>query len=307
MNKAFEAKNLIKKFGDFTAVNGVSFDVAAGEILGVLGRNGAGKTTTLQMCLGALTPTSGEIKYFGKTFDDKSRSEILEFVNFSSTYTFLPYDLTTRENLLYSAWLYKIDDRNKRLSDVKEMFELDDLWDQKFTDLSAGQKTRVNLAKAFVNKPKVLLLDEPTASLDPTTADFVRKLVLKEKAERNISVIFTSHNMAEVEEVCDKVAVIDHGRVIKVGTPKELASGLDRCVIKLFITSEINQFTDVIKSLKLETKKEGNFYTIVTKESKVSDVFSALAKAHVTYKEVIVESADLEDYFLETFGSSKEN
>ncbi len=275
-----------------------------GEVLGVLGRNGAGKTTTLQMCLGALKPTSGVLKYFGKIFSEENRSEILEKVNFSSTYTFLPYDLTTKENLIYSSWLYNIKNRAKRVLEIKEIFDLGDLWDEQFTNLSAGQKTKVNLAKAFINNPKVLLLDEPTASLDPATADFVRKLVLKEKRERGVSVLFTSHNMAEVEEVCDKVVVIDAGKIIAQGTPKELASGLDKCTVKLFVTSPHEDFLKLMKIQSLGTKKEGNFYVISTKESKVAELFSLLAKNEVIYKEIIVESADLEDYFLEKFSSN---
>lgn len=302
--KALEVKNLIKKFGPFTAVNNISFSMEEGEVLGVLGRNGAGKTTTLQMCLGALKPTSGVLKYFGKIFSEENRSEILEKVNFSSTYTFLPYDLTTKENLIYSSWLYNIKNRAKRVLEIKEIFDLGDLWDEQFTNLSAGQKTKVNLAKAFINNPKVLLLDEPTASLDPATADFVRKLVLKEKRERGVSVLFTSHNMAEVEEVCDKVVVIDAGKIIAQGTPKELASGLDKCTVKLFVTSPHEDFLKLMKIQSLGTKKEGNFYVISTKESKVAELFSLLAKNEVIYKEIIVESADLEDYFLEKFSSN---
>lgn len=302
--KALEVENLIKKFGSFTAVNKISLFMEEGEVLGVLGRNGAGKTTTLQMCLGALTPTSGVLKYFGKVFSEENRSEILEKVNFSSTYTFLPYDLTTKENLIYSSWLYNIKNRAKRVLEIKEMFDLGDLWDEQFTNLSAGQKTRVNLAKAFINNPKVLLLDEPTASLDPATADFVRKLVLKEKKDRGVSVLFTSHNMAEVEEVCDKVVVIDGGKIIAQGTPKELAAGLDKCTVKLFVTSSHEDFLNLMKMQSLETKKEGNFYVIGTKESKVAELFAVLAKNEVIYKEIIVESADLEDYFLEKFSSN---
>lgn len=298
-----EVQHLFKKFGDFTAVADISFTLKEGEILGVLGRNGAGKTTTLQMCLGALTPTSGTLKYFGKTLSESNRSEILEKVNFSSTYTFLPYDLTTRENLTYSSWLYNIKNRSKQVNDIREMFDLEELWDEQFTNLSAGQKTRVNLAKAFINDPKVLLLDEPTASLDPATADFVRKLVLKEKKERGTSVLFTSHNMSEVEEVCDRVVVIDGGKIIAEGTPKQLAAGIDKCLVKLFITSPVDKFITLMNSQNLEVTKEGNFHVIVTKESQVAELFSLLANHEVIYKEIIVESADLEDYFLEKFSS----
>src|SRR3989339_1104196 len=168
--------NLTKTFGSgkkaFTAVDNISFGLKEGEILGLLGPNGAGKTTTIQMLLGVLTPTFGEISFFGKLFE-KHREEILEKVNFSSTYTNLPWHLTARENLIYTSYLYDIPDRDKRVNEMIVQFRLEKLKNQALNDLSAGQLTRVNLAKAFINKPQVLLLDEPTASLDPETAHFI--------------------------------------------------------------------------------------------------------------------------------------
>src|SRR3990167_4051778 len=150
--------NLTKKFKDFLAVDDVSFELKEGEILGLLGPNGAGKTTTIQMLLGALTPTSGTVSYFGKDLA-KHRTEILEKVNFSSTYTNLPWLLTAKENLTYTSYLYDIPNRKQKVEEMIKQFRLEDLQNKVLNDYSAGQLTRVNLAKAFINKPQVLLLD----------------------------------------------------------------------------------------------------------------------------------------------------
>jgi ABC-2 type transport system ATP-binding protein len=160
--------NLTKQFGNFTAVNDISFDLEPGEILGFLGPNGAGKTTTIQMLLGVLTPTSGEILYGKKEFSTH-REEILEDVNFSSTYTSstytnLPWNLTVKENLTYISYLYRLENRKQRVDKVVEIFKLEALLKQPLHELSAGQLTRINLAKAFINMPKILLLDEPTTN-----------------------------------------------------------------------------------------------------------------------------------------------
>ena len=180
---ALKVLDLTKKFGPkhnpFVAVNRISFSLKEGEILGFLGRNGAGKTTTIQMLLGIMTPTSGEIYYFDQDFKT-NREQIMEHVNFSSTYTNLPWDLTVHENLTFISYLYQIKDRKNRIRKIVENFKIEKLVNQKLSELSTGQLTRVNLAKSFINKPRVLLLDEPTASLDPETADMVRKILLKE-------------------------------------------------------------------------------------------------------------------------------
>src|SRR5579872_210701 len=187
-----EVKNLTKKFNDFVAVDNISLTLKEGEILGFLGPNGAGKTTTIQMLLGVLTPTSGDIFYFGKNLK-LNREEILDSLNFSSTYTHLPWRLTVWENLLYTSFLYSIPDRKKRVMEVTEIFKLEQLLKRSMAQLSAGQKTRVNLAKAFLNKPKVLLLDEPTASLDPDIAQYIREFILAKRKESAVSIIITSH------------------------------------------------------------------------------------------------------------------
>src|SRR3989339_104612 len=223
-----QIKNLTKKFGSFTAVNNISFDLKEGEILGLLGPNGAGKTTTIQMIIGVLTPTKGEVNYFGKNLKN-NREEILEKINFSSTYTQLPWLLTVEENLKFISYLYEIKNRNERIKKLAKIFKLEKLLKEQTKDLSSGEITRVNLAKAFINYPKVLLLDEPTASLDPETAEYIRKFLLEERDQFNVSIVWTSHNMAEVEEVCDRVILINNGKIIADNTPDKLAKTIEIC------------------------------------------------------------------------------
>lgn len=229
-----KVSNLTKKFGSFTAVNNISFDLKEGEILGLLGPNGAGKTTTIQMVIGVLTPTSGEVNYFGKNLED-NREKILEKINFSSTYTQLPWLLTVEENLRFISYLYEIKNRNQRIDKLAKIFKLEKLLKEQTKNLSSGEITRVNLAKAFINYPKVLLLDEPTASLDPETADYIRKFLLEERDQFNVSIVWTSHNMAEVEEVCDRVILINNGKIIADNTPNKLAKTIEICHVELNI------------------------------------------------------------------------
>ena len=205
-----EVKNLTKKFGKFTAVDNISFEIKDGEILGLLGQNGAGKTTTIQMLLGLMEATSGEISYFGKNLINH-REEILQQVNFSSTYISLPWFFTIDENLDIFARLYQIPDKKKRIDKLLQEFEVEHLRKKQYFMLSAGERARVLLTKAFLNYPKVILLDEPTSSLDPDIAVKIRKFLIKERDEYNVSILLTSHNMAEVEEMCDRVIVIKSG------------------------------------------------------------------------------------------------
>jgi len=192
-----EVRNLSKRFGGFTAVNGISFDIGRGEILGLLGPNGAGKTTTFQMMLGLVTPTSGSIRMFGLDLQS-NREAILQQVNFSSTYISLPYSLTVEENLRVVARLYGLSDIAARVDDMVKKLEMGE-WRHKLTrKLSSGQMTRLTLAKALLTEPKVLFLDEPTASLDPDIAHKIRAILLEERQATGLSILYTSHNMREM-------------------------------------------------------------------------------------------------------------
>lgn len=295
---ALTISHLTKQFGTFRAVDDISFHVGEGEILGLLGPNGAGKTTTIQMLLGVLTPSSGKISYFGKNLAEH-RSEILERVNFSTTYTNLPWNLTVNENLLYTSYLYNIPNRKKTISDLTETFRLAELLNLRTSELSAGQLSRVNLAKAFINDPDVLLLDEPTASLDPEIATFVRSFVLSQRDKHKLSVIFTSHNMVEVEEVCDRILFINNGKIVANDTPENLLKSIDNVKVRLVIDKKkdnlLFQFGQE-NNIGI-TNEERNYY-IELKEAAVPGLFSFLGKNNINFYEVSIDKPDLEDYFM---------
>lgn len=218
-----EVRNLAKRFGGFTAVDDVSFDIGRGEILGLLGPNGAGKTTTFQMMLGLVTPTSGTIRMFGLDLQ-QHREAILQQVNFSSTYISLPYSLTVEENLSVIARLYGMSDIAGRIDDMVKKLEMGE-WRHKLTrKLSSGQMTRLTLAKALLTNPKVLLLDEPTASLDPDIAHKIRAILLEERQTTGLSILYTSHNMREMEEMSDRIIFLQRGKIVAEGTAKEIVA-----------------------------------------------------------------------------------
>lgn len=216
-----QLEHLRKEFNGTVAVDDVSFTVQRGEIVGLLGANGAGKTTTIQVLLGLTTPTSGTVRVFGQDFE-QHRIEILQRCNFSSAYTGLPSNLKVWENLLVFAKLYQVKDHKRKTEELLELLEIGHLRTKITGHLSSGESTRVNLCKALLNDPELLLLDEPTASLDPNIADKVRKLLRRVQRERGISMIYTSHNMRDVEEVCDRVLFLNKGRIIAQGSPQEV-------------------------------------------------------------------------------------
>ena len=299
-----EVNNLTKKFKKFTAVDNISFGLKEGEILGLLGPNGAGKTTTIQMLLGLLTPTSGKVSYFGKSLFT-NREEILEQVNFSSTYTELPWLLTVRECMTFISYLYDIPDRGKRLTKIKELFRLGPIWKKQMMSLSAGQKTRVNLAKSFINFPRVLLLDEPTASLDPEVADYIRKFLLEERAKFNVSILFTSHNMHEVEEVCDRVVFIKDGKIIANDTPENLARTIDVCTVSLLLRNGEGIVNRYCKENGIRVAKNGRYLDFEMKEDQIPGFIAKSNIPGVKYDEISIRKPTLEDYFLMTAKTEK--
>lgn len=298
MENVLEVKNLSKHFGKFVAVNDVSFSLKEGEILGFLGVNGAGKTTTLQMLLGVLTPTSGSVQYFGKSLATH-KSEIMEKVNFSSTYTEMPWNLSVWENLYFISFLYTLSDRKKRIQKIIDVFELGPLANKQMRHLSAGQKTKVNLAKAFINFPKVLLLDEPTASLDVEIADTVHKLILEERTQFNTSMILTSHNMAEVEEVCDRIIFIHGGKIIANDTPENLAKSIQVSHVELHIKDGLKEINEYVEKRNISHQKKGRDIVIDVNEKDIPDLLKDLMKHNIIYDEISIEKPTLEDYFFQ--------
>jgi ABC-2 type transport system ATP-binding protein len=212
---------LTKVFDGLTAVDHLSFGVSRGEIVGLLGANGAGKTTTLHIILGLIRPTSGRIEIFGQEFE-KHRIEILSRMNFSSVGVNLPMNLRVWQNLWVFAGLYGVKRPWERIDHLLELLEIAHLRDAVTGQLSSGELTRLNLCKALLNRPEFLLLDEPTASLDPNIADKVRKLLRRIQREQNMAMLYTSHNMRDVEEVCDRILFIHNGRLIAEGTPEQV-------------------------------------------------------------------------------------
>ena len=221
MKNLVEVKNIKKNYGKNEAVKGISFNIKEDEILGLLGPNGSGKTTTIGMLLGLLKPTSGEILINGQKLEG-NRIEILEQINFISPYIELPKKLTVKQNLTVYGKLYKINNINERIEFLSEKLRLGGLLNSITGELSSGQKNRVSLAKALINEPKVLLLDEPTASLDPEVGDFVRSFLEDYKKEKKISILLASHNMNEVTRLCKSILMMKDGIIIDGGNPEEL-------------------------------------------------------------------------------------
>ncbi|MDA1316650.1 MAG: ABC transporter ATP-binding protein [bacterium] len=294
-----QVQNLTKQFKDFTAVNNISFDLKEGEILGLLGPNGAGKTTTIQMLLGALTPTSGTVSYFGKDIA-AHRSEILEKVNFSSTYTNLPWLLTAKENLTYTSYLYNIPNRKERVSEMIKQFRLEELQDKVLNDYSAGQLTRVNLAKAFINKPQVLLLDEPTASLDPESAHFIREYILEQREKHNISIIFTSHNMFEVEDICDRVMIIKDGKVVANDLPANLAKTIKTTTVSFYFDEDNQEsFIDFCVEKDILHSQTRKRIEVQVAEEDIPKFLGSMIQRNIQFLEISIDKPTLEDYFIQ--------
>jgi len=216
-----KVEHLTKQFGTVTAVDDISFEIARGSCVGLLGGNGAGKTTTIAMIMGLLLPTKGRVTVLGEDMGTH-RFRVLPRINFSSPYMELPHRLTIAENLAIYAELYEIPDPKTRIAELAETLELVPLLTRASGKLSAGQKTRVGLAKSLLNNPEFLALDEPTASLDPDTADRIRGYLENFRAETGGSILLASHNMAEVERLCDDVLMMRAGKIVDRGAPAEL-------------------------------------------------------------------------------------
>ena len=221
MNYLVEVKKLKKIYGSKEAVNGISFNIEEDQILGLLGPNGSGKTTTIGMLLGLLKPSAGEIKINKMNFEN-NRIDILSKINFISPYIELPKKLTVKQNLTVYGKLYNIKNLKERIEYLTEKLRLEDLLNRVTGELSSGQKNRASLAKALINKPKVLFLDEPTASLDPEIGDFVRSFLETYKKENKISILLASHNMNEVTRLCKSILMMKDGVIIDKGNPNEL-------------------------------------------------------------------------------------
>ena len=220
-----EIKNLYKNYKNFKAVNNLNFKIDTGSIIGLLGPNGCGKTTTIGMILGLIKPTKGEILINGKNVENEnSRIEVLERMNFISPYVELPKKLTVRENLIIYGRMYEVKDLKNQIKKLVDELNLGEFENKKTGELSSGQKNRVSLAKSLINSPQILLLDEPTASLDPDTGDYIRSYIENYAKINNTTILLASHNMDEVERLCSKIMMMKGGKIIDEGTCVELIS-----------------------------------------------------------------------------------
>ncbi len=303
-----DVNNLVKSFAvkpseaskerSITVVNDMSFTLKEGEALGVLGPNGAGKTTLIKMLLSVLKPTSGSITYFGKNFFT-DRSEILEQVSFASCYVRLPARLTVRTNLDIYAQLYGLS-KSERAHRIEKYLKFFGMW--KFADketgvLSAGQMTRVMLAKAFMSNPKIILLDEPTASLDPDSALEARTFIKEEQKEHGIALLLTSHSMDEVAQICDRVLVIKNGQIIANDTPRNLAFSVSRTRLTL-ITDNPEALTAYLQLNDIPHLRTEATVTIDVEEQGIAQLLTGLAVQGISYAHISIQSPNLNDYFL---------
>ncbi len=217
-----EIKELTKIYNNYIAVDKINFEIEKNKTVGLLGPNGCGKTTTIGMILGLVSPSEGKILIENKNVNSFKRDEILKRFNFASPYVELPKKLTVKQNLEIYGRLYSIENLYERINEISHDLDIKSFFDRRTGELSSGQKNRVSLAKSLINKPEILLLDEPTASLDPDIGDFIRSYIQEYKTKNKITVLLASHNMNEVERLCDSVIMMKKGKIIDSGTCKEL-------------------------------------------------------------------------------------
>lgn len=304
-----EVKNLTKKFGsptgEFTAVNDVSFSLIKGKVLGLLGPNGAGKTTTIHMLTGTTLRTGGSIEFFGKDFQ-KNRGYCLQRINFTSSYNTLQGRMTIWENLLVFAYLYGLNKPKEKIYELVDYFEMEEFLHKRFWDLSAGQKTRSNIAKSLLNDPELLLMDEPTASLDPDIADKTLSLIETLRDEKNLSILYTSHNMDEITRICDNVIFLDHGKIIAQDTPLGLTKQIKGSILKLIFDGD----TDIVETF---LKRNGNKYilkdknnvAITLEERDIPKIIFGLSKEKIWITDIEIKKPTLEDFFIRVTRENK--
>lgn len=292
-----DIQKLTKTFGSFTAVNNLSFTVQEGEIVGLLGPNGAGKSTTLAMMLGIISPTRGSIRIFGLDFD-RHREEILKQMNYSSAYVQAPYRLTVWEHVYVFALMYEVPDAKRKVAEMLSTFQLTDIKNSLSSDLSSGNMARLNLAKAFINQPRLVLLDEPTSSLDPDIADRVRKFIKTYRDTHSTTMIITSHNMAEIEELCDRVIFMNHGKIIAEDTPMGLTKRLKNTKVRLLLTGGQHNLEAYCKKRKLGVSHDQQFFTIVTQEHGIARLLTDLSNIGASYTEISIDKPTLNDFFI---------
>ena len=236
INYHINVVNLVKNFDEQSVIKNISFKVKKNSIVGILGKNGAGKTTLLGMLLGLITPTKGDVYILGKNLK-LNKKEILSEINFQSPYVDLPKKMTVEQNLCFYSRLYGIKNFNKVIENLANELKVKDLLKKNYGSLSAGQKTKINLCKALLNKPKLLLLDEPTASLDPETSIFIRNYLLEYQKRTSSSILITSHNLNEVQAMCSNIILLKSGEIVSQGNIKQILKNYNyKTLIELFLS-----------------------------------------------------------------------
>jgi ABC-2 type transport system ATP-binding protein len=296
---ALEVHNLTKLYGSFRAVDSVSFSVPRGKIVGLLGPNGAGKTTTMQMLVGITLPASGSIRYFGQDLQ-RHREACLQRINFSSSYNNLQSRITVWENLIVFARLYRVVRPEDKIRELGRYFGITDLMGQRFLTLSAGQRTRVNLTKALLNDPEVVLMDEPTASLDPDIADRMLSLIESLRESRDLSIVYTSHQMDEVTRICDEVIFLDRGRIVAQDTPAVLTRRIANERVRVTFEGDSSLVVSALQPRFADvTLLAHNVVVVITEQHLVAQAILDLGSTNVSILDVAIEKPTLEDVFLQ--------
>jgi len=294
-----EVTNLLKDYGEYRAVDGISFVIKKGQVMGLLGPNGAGKSTTIQILLGITHRTGGDIRYFGKDFRT-NRQACLQRINFASAYNTLQDRLSIKENLQVFAGLYQVKKPREKIASLLDYFEVSRLAGQRYRDLSAGERARVNLSKALLNDPELILMDEPTASLDPDIADKTLSLIEELRRDRGISILFTSHNMAEVARICDEVIFLNRGKIVSQDTPGNHTGRINKATVILRYSGKRSGLEAVLSRQKLAYEHtDDHTVSIHTSGDAVVPLLHQLGQANVHVRDIDIQKATLEDVFLD--------
>jgi len=296
-----EVEHLTKRYGSFCAVDDVCFSLPRGRIVGLLGPNGAGKTTTIQMLVGITLPDGGRIRYFGQDLH-RQRAACLQRINFSSSYNNLQNRITVWENLIVFARLYRLRQPEAKIRDLGAYFGITNLMGQRFLTLSAGQKTRVNLVKALLNDPEIVLLDEPTASLDPDIADRTLALIESLREARDLSILYTSHQMHEVTRLCDEVIFLDRGRIVAHDTPASLTGRLGSAHVRVkFQGQPASLVASALKQQGFEdvSLPAHDVVVVGAEQHLVPHAIFTIGNAGAQITDLDVEKPTLEDVFLQ--------
>jgi ABC-2 type transport system ATP-binding protein len=303
MKYAVEVRGLTKTYKSFRkkfkAVDNLSFNIKEGEIFGLLGPNGAGKTTTINMIIGILKKDGGKIKILGKDFDE-NKEELKNIMNVASAYHSLTFVLSVYENLKVYAKLYSVKDYKSKIDELLKEFGIEELKHKKISYLSSGEKTRVALCKALLNDPKILLLDECTVGLDPDISEKTRNYIKKYCSDNKITILFTSHYMFEVEELCDRIAFMSKGKIIKLDTAKNIKKMIKKEVIELNLLKDYPKVKEILKEkgLNIISYESNNLIFEINEKHNISEIIADILKNGIKIEDIHIKKPTLSDIFI---------